>query len=241
MRKEYTMLQVVRIIKATQDELDSLYKKYIDPEANLRSLVSLYNKNSGLTINGANSLDVSQEIRDIDAQIMKAINKLKIFSAIKEEVNSTKTTTVGDDDTPYTISYLLMLSSPKVKKYHLDYLNKLEKDYNDARKAQAHVTRNVMSDEKVTAYVNAKMNSLHIASDPDKATYGAFAREYRDANQMDLLDPLEIFSTITEKKQKALAFYDSIGLAISIFNATTKIWIEMPNDFNPKASWGYVE
>lgn len=98
-----------------------------------------------------------------------------------------------------------------------------------------------MSDEKVTAYVNAKMNSLHITSDPDKATYGAFAREYRDANQMDLLDPLEIFSTITEKKQKALAFYDSIGLAISIFNATTKIWIEMPNDFNPKASWGYVE
>lgn len=71
MRKEYTMLQVVRIIKATQDELDSLYKKYIDPEANSRSLVSLYNKNSGLTINGANSLDVSQEIRDIDAQIMK--------------------------------------------------------------------------------------------------------------------------------------------------------------------------
>lgn len=240
MRKEYTMLEVIRTLKSTQDELDNLYKKFIDPESNSRSLISLYNKNSGLTINGADARDVSQEINDIHTQIMKAINKLKAFSVVKEEVNSTKTTTLSDN-TSYTISYLLMLSSPKVKKYHLDYLNKLEKDFNDARKAQAHITRSVMSDDKVTAYVNAKMNSLHITNDPDKATYGAFAREYRDANQMDILDPLDIVNTITEKQESAKALYDSINLAISIFNATTKIWIDFEDDMFTKFTWGYID
>lgn len=241
MRKEYTMLQVLRIIKSTQDELDALYKRYIDPETSVRSMVSLYNKNFGLTINGAPSYEISKEIIDIDDTIVKAINKLKAFSAIKEQVNSEKSVTINDDPTPYTISWLLMLTSPKVKKYHVDYLNKLEQDFSDARKAQASITRTIMSDEKVSSYVNAKMNSLHISNDPDKATYGAFAKEYRDANHMDILDPLNIADTISKRKDEADEFYERISLAISVFNATTKVWVEFTDSKYLNFKWGYVD
>lgn len=242
MRREFTMLEVVRLIKSTQDELDEMYKKYINPGADARSMVSLYNPSSGLTINGAKASSVNEEIRDIHKRISMTLEKLKIITSIKEQVNATKTAIIYDEDgepVEYTIAQLLMLSSPKVKKYHLDYLNKLEQDYNNARRAQASVTRNTMSDEKVSMYVNARMNSLHITDDPEKATYGTFAKEYRDANRMDILDPLIIGDTIAKKKDAAKEYYDRIALTITIFNATTKIWIDF--DENPgSCTWGFV-
>ena len=243
MRKEFTMLEVVRLIKSTQDELDEIYKKYINPATDARSMVSLYNPNSGFTINGAKASEVNEEIRNIDLHINVTLEKLRIISSIKEQVNSSKTITIYDIDgnpVTYTVAQALMLSSPKVKKYHLDYLNKLEQDYNNALRAQASVTRKTMSDDKISTYVIAKMNSLHITNDPDKSTYGAFAQEYRNANVMSILDPLNIGATITKKKEEIKEYYDRIALAITIFNATTKVWIDF--DVNPGGcTWGMVE
>lgn len=240
MRREFTMLEVVRLIKSTQDELDELYKKFINPATDARSMVSLFNPNSGYTINGAKASAVNEEIRDIDRRINVTLEKLKIISSIKEQVNSSKTIKIYDTDgnpVEYTVAQALMLSSPKVKKYHLDYLNKLEQDYNNAVRAQASITRKTMSDEKVSMYVNAKMNSLHITDDPDKLTYGAFAQEYRNANAMSILDPLNIGKIITKKKESAKEYYDRISLAITIFNATTKVWIDFDDGV---CRWGFV-
>ena len=243
MRKEFTMLEVVRLIKSTQDELDEIYKKYINPATDARSMVSLYNPNSGFTINGAKASEVNEEIRNIDLHINVTLEKLRIISSIKEQVNSSKTITIYDIDgnpVTYTVAQALMLSSPKVKKYHLDYLNKLEQDYNNAVRAQASITRKTMSDEKVSMYVNAKMNSLHITDDPDKLTYGAFAQEYRNANVMSILDPLSVGKTIAKKKEDAKEYYDRLSLAITIFNATTKIWIDF-DDEPGGCTWGFVD
>ena len=240
MRREFTMLEVVRMIKSTQDELDELYKKFINPATDARSMVSLYNPNSGYTINGAKASEVNEEIRDIDKRISMTLEKLEIITSIKEQVNSSKSVTIYDEDgnpKEYTIAQLLMMSSPKVKKYHLDYLNKLEQDYNNAVRAQASITRKTMSDEKVSMYVNAKMNSLHITDDPDKLTYGAFAQEYRNANVMSILDPLNIGKIIAKKKESAKEYYDRISLAITIFNATTKVWIDFDDGV---CRWGFV-
>lgn len=243
MRREFTMLEVVRMIKSTQDELDELYKKFINPATDARSMVSLFNPNSGYTINGAKASAVNEEIRDIDVRVYAALEKLSIVSSIKEQVNSSRTIKIYDADgnlVEYTVSQALMLSSPKVKKYHLDYLNKLEQDYNNAVRAQSSISRKTMSDEKVSTYVIAKMNSLHITNDQDKATYGAFAKEYRDANLMSILDPLHIGETIAKKKENAKEYYDRLSLAITIFNATTKVWIDF-DDTNGNYTWGFVD
>lgn len=243
MRREFTMLEVVRMIKSTQDELDELYKKFINPATDARSMVSLFNPNSGYTINGAKASAVNEEIRDIDVRVNAALEKLSIVSSIKEQVNSSRTIKIYDADgnlVEYTVSQALMLSSPKVKKYHLDYLNKLEQDYNNAVRAQSSISRKTMSDEKVSTYVIAKMNSLHITNDQDKATYGAFAKEYRDANLMSILDPLNIGGVIAKRKEDAKEYYDRLSLAITIFNATTKVWIDF-DDKNGNYTWGFVD
>lgn len=243
MKREFTMLEVVRMIKSVQDELDELYKKYINPATDARSMVSLFNPNSGYTINGAKASAVNEEIRDIDVRVYAALEKLSIVSSIKEQVNSSRTIKIYDADgnlVEYTVSQALMLSSPKVKKYHLDYLNKLEQDYNNAVRAQSSISRKTMSDEKVSTYVIAKMNSLHITNDQDKATYGAFAKEYRDANLMSILDPLHIGETIAKKKENAKEYYDRLSLAITIFNATTKVWIDF-DDNTGSYTWGFVD
>ena len=243
MRREFTMLEVVRLIKSTQDELDEIYKKYINPAPDARSMVSLYNPNNGYTINGAKASAVNEEIRDIHNRISITLEKLKMISSIKEQVNASRTITIYDEDgspVEYTVAQALMLSSPKVKKYHLDYLNKLEQDYNNAVRAQSSITRKAMSDEKVSMYVNAKMNSLHIVDDPDKSTYGTFAKEYRDANLMSILDPLHIGETIAKKKENAKEYYDRLSLSITIFNATTKIWIDFEEEPG-SYTWGFVD
>ena len=92
------MLEVVRLIKSTQDELDEIYKKYINPAPDARSMVSLYNPNSGYTINGAKASEVNEEIRDIDKRISMTLEKLEIITSIKEQVNSSKSVTIYDED-----------------------------------------------------------------------------------------------------------------------------------------------
>lgn len=228
MKKECTMLELLKMIKSTQDELDELYKKYIAPDSTGRAMTSLYNPSSRLTINGASMEIVAGEIHRIDRAISSAIAKLKALELVKESVNSSQTVTV--DGNEYTVSQLLKLSSPKIKKYYLDYFNKLEQDYRDAQMAQESLAKSTMSEEKVSMYVNAKMNALHIMDDPDKATYGAFAKEYREANRMKILDPLNIRETIATRKKTFIEFYDHAQLALTIFNATTKLWIDFDED-----------
>ena len=229
MTKDYTMFEILREIDSTKAELEGLYKKYIDSQ-NSRCLVSLYNDSSNLTINGAKAEDVTSEIIQIDYDINHAIEWLKNLMVIKEQVNSMYTTTLVTATgvtSNFTVAQLLAISSPKIKKYHLDYINKLESDYQTALNAQASYSKSVMTDDKVSMYVNAKMNSLHITDDPDKATYGSFAREYKDANRMDILDPLDIRHCISDMKKNAIEYYDKIKCMITAFNVGTKIRIDI--------------
>ena len=129
------MIELLNVIKDTQAKMEGLYKKYISPDSKSRSMVSIYNENSNMTVNGAKAVDVCKEIEQINDDIVSTTEKLRSLTAIKEQINSTCRTKIIDLDgntVEYTIAQLLMISSPKIKKYHLDYLNKLEKDYQDA-------------------------------------------------------------------------------------------------------------
>lgn len=242
MKIVYTMLEIIKQIKSTQETLDDLYRSYVtSPDS--RSLVTLYNDTSKCTINGQKIEDAKNEITGIDTQIRIAFNKLHSFLMVKEVVNSTKTVKIINIDgkaVTRTPAQLLMLSSAKIKKYHLDYINKLERDYKDALLAQSAVTKQVMSDDKISMYVNARMNSLHIAEDPGKVNYVAFAKEYREANRMDLYDPLDIQNTILDMKKNVSEYYDRIANTLSIFNATTKVMIEFGDDFD-MITWSFVD
>ena len=242
MRKEYLMIELLNAIKDTQAKMEGLYKKYISPDSKSRSMVSIYNENSNMTVNGARAVDVCKEIEQINDDIVSTTEKLRSLTAIKEQINSTCRTKIIDLDgntVEYTISQLLMISSPKIKKYHLDYLNKLEKDYQDALLARSVLSKSIMTEEKISMYVTAKMNSLRITDDPDKVTYGALAKEYREANRLDLLDPLDIQHDIEKRKKNADDYYSRIRIALSTFNATTKVWIYC--DESGQYTWGLVE
>ena len=238
MRKEYTMLEVLKMIRSTKEELEDLYKKYIAPDSNGRAMTSLYNPSSRLTVNGASMEIIAGDIIKIDKMIGSTLERLITLERIKERVNSTHMVII--DGNRYTVSQLLIISSPRIEKYHLDYLNKLEQDYRAAQLAQEALAKSTMSEEKVSMYVNAKMNSLRIIDDPTKATYGAFAKEYREANRMKILDPLNIRDNITTKKKSIIEFYDHAQLALTIFNATTKLWIDF-DESTGKAEWGMIE
>ena len=126
MRKEYTMLEVLKMIRSTKEELEDLYKKYIAPDSNGRAMTSLYNPSSRLTVNGASMEIVAGDIIKIDKMIDSTLERLITLERIKERVNSTHMVII--DGNRYTVSQLLIIFSPKIKKYHLDYLNKLEQD-----------------------------------------------------------------------------------------------------------------
>ena len=241
-RTEYTMMEVISKIKFINKKMDEMYKRYISEESSSRAMISLYNPDSRITINGVPADNVIDSIENIHSEIMSMINDVNLFNTIKEQVNAIKTITFTNIEgikQTLTVTQFLAITSPKVKKYHMDYLNKLKKDAEDAQHALGVYTQKVMSDDKVSMYVNSKMNSLHINNDPDRATYYRFASEYRNANRMEILDPLHIQNGIDEKIKEVEEWYDKASVKLSIFNATTKVWVEK-NDDTVAINWGIV-
>ena len=57
---------------------------------------------------------------------------------------------------------------------------------------------------------------------------------------MSILDPLHIGETIAKKKENTKEYYDRLSLAITIFNATTKIWIDFEEEPG-SCTWGFVD
>lgn len=232
-RIECTMMEIISKVKFLNKKMDEMYKRYISEESSSRAMVSLYNPDSKLTINGASADSVTRSIKDIHTEIMALINEVNIYNTIKEQVNAIKTITFDNMEgkkQTLTVTQFLAVTSPKVRKYYVDYLNKLKKDAEDAQHALGAYTQKVMNDDKVSMYVNSKMNSLHINNDPDRDTYYRFASEYRNANRMEILDPLDIQSSIDEKIKEVEEWYDRASVKLSIFNATTKVWIERDED-----------
>lgn len=237
-----TMMELISAIKSTSKKLDELYKDYIVEGCNGRAMVSIYNDMTKMTINGAHIIDADRDIVNISRLIDHLVSDLVMYNVIKEDINSKcyiKFKPIGSDkEQEVTVSQFLVMTSPKRKKLMLDYNRKLKKDYEDAKAALSKISQKVMSEDKVTAYVTAKMNSLHIINDPDGSTYGKFAKEYQEANTFIILDPLHIAENIDKKIAELEDWFDMCSAKLAVFNATTKIWFDRDIDDGTIYAWG---
>ena len=117
-RTEYTMMEVISKIKFINKKMDEMYKRYISEESSSRAMVSLYNPDSRITINGVPADNVIDSIENIHSEIMSMINDVNLFNTIKEQVNAIKTITFTNIEgikQTLTVTQFLAITSPKVK------------------------------------------------------------------------------------------------------------------------------
>lgn len=232
------------------DEIAKLRKK-IDKAANPlenpfpeRSFVSVYhpidNADEEKTINGENTNSVTQMVHAYDIEFTSTYETLLKLLAIKEEVNHEYqiviNSPINGQPQSYSIAQLLTLKSENPKKYLYAYLNKLQKDYDLAKLYLNEHNKKMVSTDIVDRYVLARFNGLNIAPPTSKENnlYQEFAKEYTNANKMELLDPLNLEKNLRLRQQAADDFYDDIERILRRFNNMTSIWI----DFSQDPFWG---
>ena len=243
MKEIISITELLNRIKSQKRKVDDISKRYLDSEES-RALISLYNKNRNETINGANIIDTENNIKNQFSDIIYNIMLLRNLLIIKEQVNSYFRITVpdifnSDKEIELSIAQILILKSPIIKNYYIKIGERLRSDLNDAYKALEAYSRTVLDEQKIATYVLAKLNSIQPGYvDPNnielvkKMTgYNEYAKEYIDANKVELLDPLELTKLAEEKYNNINNFYDNIDTRLLEFNSTTKIIIDLESGY----------
>lgn len=235
--KRYSMLEIINKIKSINDQLNRFYDTHVAVYAtDTKYMVSLYNPNSGLTINGDSKKDREDYICSTNTEFVDAVSKLIFLLKIKDYINSNNNITVTnisrDGDITLSVSVALSISNSNIKKYQIGYTKKLADDYKSAIKAKSNYDCTVMSNDKICDYVNAKLYSRDSSGGDD---YESIAQEYREANKMEILDPLDIPHTAVIEDVED--FYARIRAAITVFNVQTRVWIESDDEGNYISWW----
>lgn len=244
MEEYISITELLNRIKKQRKIVLELDHKYLDPDESKKSksLFSLYNPSRDVTVNG---IDIDKSKSDIIKQfesITSNIDILRHLLIIKEQVNSTFKLVVPDillgdaKSTALSLAQILVLKSPLVKEYYLKFAERLKSDINNLQETLDVYNSNTLSDEKINSYVLAKLNSLKINLDYKFITnlyslpeYNSFAKEYIDANKLEIIDPLNLQTESTEYINNIYNFYDIIDLKLLEFNSSTKIWINIDN------------
>lgn len=243
MKTIITVSELLSMIKKYKKEYEDLYETHIKKENNTNKLlISLYYPSTGITVNGKRTEDKANELKAIDNKILSVLANLQKLLIIKEDINCSRYISIRFPWNEYydkiTVSQALTIKSSKVRDYYIGYLKKLKQDYEIANTTLARHMADVMSTDKIDTYVLAKMNSLNINTTEEsvKANYSSFANEYRSANNLEILDPLQISINIDNRLEEAEDFYRRLDVELFNFNATTKIWIDLDlkEDF-----WGF--
>ena len=244
MEEYISITELLNRIKKQRKIVLELDHKYLDPDEfkKSKSLFSLYNPSRDITVNG---IDIDKSKSDIIKQfesITSNIDILRHLLIIKEQVNSTFKLVVPDillgdaKNTALSLAQILVLKSPLVKEHYLKFAERLKSDINNLQETLDVYNSNTLSDEKINAYVLAKLNSLKINLDYKSITnlcslpeYDSFAKEYIDANKLEIIDPLNLQTKSAEYINNIYNFYDIIDLKLLEFNSSTKIWINIDN------------
>ncbi len=243
MKEIITITELLNRIKSQKRKVNDISNKYLD-SADSRALISIYNKNRNETINGASIIDTEGIIKNQYVDIMSNILLLRNLLIIKEQVNSSFKLIVPDifntgKEVELTIAQILILKSPIIRDYYIKIGERLRKDLNDAYKALEAYSKNVLDEQKIATYVLAKLNSIQPGYvDPNNielvkkmTDYNEYAKEYIDANKVELLDPLKLTKLAEEKYNNINNFYDNIDTKLLEFNSTTKIIIDLESGF----------
>ena len=210
-----------------------------------RLLLTLYNPNRNTTIGGVSVEDATIDLTVRYDGIFNLITLYTSLLEIKESVNSRYTLEVPDmitgELTTLTISTILTYKSKPVKDYFLKLIEKINRDKTQIVDALESHQTNVMSQDRIDQYVNAKFTSLKMNSmdDMKSANYKTFAEEYINANKLDILDPNNIkdWNKIESNIKK---FYSTVDYKLLEFNSTTKLWLDITDNGSIK-NWGMCE
>lgn len=149
--------------------------------------------------------------------LIKNRNKLKSLI-----VQSNATTTVEINGRTMTVAEAIERKNSI--QYEIDLLNTLKHQYSSA-------TRTVNSENK---RVDAQIDSLletFIGKDSEKKStkegQAVIADSYREKNEFELVDPLDIYDKIQELENEIDGFNSNVNTALVLSNATTFIEIEI--------------
>ena len=239
MKETISITELLTRIKAQKRKISDIGNRYLD-STNSKALISLYNKNRKETINGIDINITENNIKDQFADIMYNIMLLRNLLIIKEQVNSTFKLLVpdifnSDKEVELSIAQILILKSPTIKDYYLKLANRLREDLNEAYRALDVYSKNILDEQKVATYVLAKLNSIQPGYvDPNNLElvknitgYNEYAKEYIEANKVELLDPLELVKNSEKWYNNINNFYDTIDTRLLEFNSTTKIIVDV--------------
>lgn len=249
MEENITITELLNRIKRQRKIVLETDHKYLDKEESkkAKSLISLYNPSRNTTINGSSINETSEDIRIQYNNIVFNINKLRNLLIIKEQVNSSFKLVVPDiilgdfNSKPLTISQILILKSPMIKEYYIKFAERIKDDIDFVNSTLKKYNESTLSDDKINTYVLTKLNTLKINVDFDKLNsllsipqYKDFAKEYEDANKLEILDPLNLLKESNKLIDNIYDFYNTIDLKLLEFNSSTKIWID-----ESTGSWHY--
>lgn len=249
MKQIVSMVKLLSMIKQAKDQVDAMYEAFISPDTcdSSRLFASIYNENTGFTLNGFPAEETKNTITHTNEVILNSIDKLQKLQIIKDGVNSSTKINIPSGinksgTIEITVYQALMISSKKYKDYHIGYIDRLISDHNKVSKALDEHQRSALSQDKIDRYVNVKIQSIGINhsisnSSVNDNLYKTFSKEYIDANKFIMLDPLNI-QNIREMRNKAIEYFESIDVAIREFNANTKIWIDLDSD---NGMWGFID
>lgn len=245
MKEEMTLSELLFRIKLEKDRLES-YNNILNPKEDTDGLttISPNNKNTiffGISRNNSNELLTGENINDFKNKTRllyeHIANNLATFiklMKIKEEVNSSIDIYIESPFTGekkwYSIPELLILKSSYFKKYYIDFLKKLELDYNTVFENERQLSLKANDKDSIDRYVLARLNSLNIPFEKGYyENYEKFSKEYISANKYNLIDSIGIDS-ILKQKEYLMNFYNKIDDKLFEANKTIKFWIDLSSN-----------
>ena len=177
------------------------------------------NKHSNTKINGVAVADYEKLIQGSYDKTIDLINR---YFAIKKAVtksNAVTTITLPNGEFSVAEAIWMKQAGMEAKK---NFLTQMKKAYNAAilKINKENATLDERAENHITGIFGSKENRI-ATDDIDKAR-----KNFIDANQMELIDPIKINEKMTELEEEISTFEAEIDAAISVSNALTTIEIE---------------
>ena len=242
MRKEMTMSEILSRIKLTKKKLTEPVTNF---NGNNNMFVTTWNPNRD-SIKGVPAETVAETFQsNLDSVTSNLFNLYKLLQ-VKETVNCTHKLTISNPNfinggtVEMTVSEILVLKTLAVRDYYLKMLQRFKSEYMTSTGIVEEYEERCLSDKVIRDYVISRLSSLQKDTSKESidACYDEYAKEYVDANKLEIYDPINVKAHIDDLQNWYDEFYNEIDYKLSEFNAKTKVWIDLDLDEN---FWGYIE
>ena len=239
-----TMSELLSRIKMAKKKLQVIQSDEFSGYQN-QKFITVWNPNKGM-INGVETSKIEEEFQsNYDSYNSQLFNLIKMMQ-VKEKVNCDHYLEIPNPDyrkggkIKATVTEILVLKTMSVQAYYNSLLNRYTREYNMALSSIEKYESKYLSEDTIRDYVIARLNSLQKDTSTDSINkyYSEYSAEYREANKIELFDPIDLKSKIDALQNWIDTFYNEIDYKLSEFNARTKIWIDLDLD---EDFWGYPE